>query len=368
MPANISIMVLPSVSETAPPQILLERNGVWVDMTPDDQGSNAVDIQTTKQEMDAYFTKIMEEVERQTAAHPADSVSLRAPFTVYYRRLVTTKVREALAAAAETAVGEDLPELRVHTHPFLEWMPWEMFFDGKEFLGLRFRVTRLPITRQVPDVSGKEVNVRMVYNLLANNFLDAAQQTLWADTFNGILAPGRERKFPLPYPSINDIANARDADILHITCHGGLRDPVNVNEVYWTLDGNSPQPINYEVRTAMFEYVGYETRPLVFGNACASTASGSARRNGLLPGYGSSFFARGALNFVGTFAPITKSLAVEFARLFYRNLLGGPGRDPLPIAQALWATKNYYRNTVKSQDPTYLFYCLYGPSDTVFRV
>jgi hypothetical protein len=224
--------------------------------------------------------------------------------------------------------------------------------------------------RRVPDISAKTIVVQRVYNLLANNFLDAPQQALWANTFNGILPAGHETKFPPPNPSIDDIANARNADILHITCHGGLRDPTNSQEVYWTLDSNHQLPIHYEFRSSSFDndFIGYETKPLVFGNACASTNSGGGgHKNGLIPGYGASFFAKGALNFVGTFAPITKTLAVEFARLFYQNLLGAGGVAPLPIAQALWATKNHYRLTVKSPDPSYLFYCLYGPPDTIFR-
>lgn len=371
MATRISIMVLPNNPPDAPPQILLDQNGVWIDMMPDDQSANAVNIQDTKKDIDAYFQKIMGEVEV-APQHTADSAALKGPFAANYKRLVTGKVREALLKAADTRVGDDVPELRIHTHTYLEWIPWEMFHDGKDFLGLRFHVARLPIMRQVPDVSAKTVEVQRVYNLLANNFLDKPQEALWADTFNGILPAGHETKYPPPHPNIDNIVNARDADILHITCHGGLRDPTATDkEVYWTLDSQNQQPINYEIRTAMFDndIVGYETKPLVFGNACASTdaGGGGTRKNGLLPGYGASFFARGALNFVGTFAPITKTLAVEFARLFYENLLGAVGGQPLPIAQALWATKNRYRTVVNSPDPSYLFYCLYGPPDTIFH-
>ena len=369
MAKRVSLMVLPNTLADAPPQLLLDQNGIWLDMMPDDQGNNAVNIQETKKEIDSYFQKIMAEVELQPA-HTADNATLKATFATYYRKLVTTKVREALFNVAQgAAANNEIPELLVHTHTLLEWIPWEMFHDGRDFLGLRFRIARLPIMRQIPDVSAKDVAVQRVYNLLANNFLDAAQQTAWENTFNGILPAGHETTFPPPFPSVDNIVNARDADILHITCHGGLRDPASDKEVYWTLDSQNMQSLNYELRTNLFDMVGYDTKPLVFGNACASTdaGGGNSRKNGLLPGYGASFFARGALNFVGTFAPITKSLAVEFARLFYQYLLGANGQQPLPIAQALWETKNHYRQTVKSPDPSYLFYCLYGPPDTVFH-
>lgn len=373
MAKRVSIMVLPNTPPEAPPQILLDQNGVWLDMMPDDQGNNALDIHEAKKEIDAYFQKIMAEVEI-LPAHTADNAALKAAFATYYKKLVTTKVRDELFKAAQAAaVANEVPELIIHTHTFLEWIPWEMFHDGKDFFGMRFRIARLPIMRQVPDVSAKTVSVQRVYNLLANNFLDAPQQAAWQNTFNGILPAGHETTFPPPFPNVDNIVNARDADILHITCHGGLRDPTTSDkEVYWTLDSQNMQRVNYELRTTMFDtdIVGYDNKPLVFGNACASTdaGGGTTRKNGLLPGYGASFFARGALNFVGTFAPITKTLAVEFARLFYQNLLGAGGQPPLPIAQALWETKNHYRQTVHSPDPSYLFYCLYGPPDTEFHL
>ena len=374
MAARISIMVLPSRPEVAPPQILLEQNGMWRDMMPpSDQSANAVDIFATKKSIDGHFNKIMGEVEKGTA-HRADNIPLKGPFEGYYKRLVTSKVRDVLADAAKTRNGDDLPELLIHSHTFVEWMPWEMFHDGTDFLGMRFRVARLPIMSQIPDMSAKSINVQRIYNLLANNFLDGPQRAVWETTFNGIVPAGLETKFPPPFPNVDDIGNARDADILHITCHGGLRDieqDGSDNKVYWTLDSGNPQPTPYELRASTFfesESVRYDNKPLVFGNACASTdAGGGSRQNGLIPGYGASFFAKGALNFVGTFAPITKDLAIEFARLFYQKLLGAGGGPPLPIAQALWATKNHYRTTANSPDPSYLFYCLYGPPDTIFQ-
>ncbi len=374
MAARISIMVLPSSPPEAPPQILMEQNGVWRDMMPSYQSSNAWDILAIKKDIDSEFNKLMGEVEH-GAAHRADNISLKAPFEGFYKKLITTKVREVLTAAAQTRNGADLPELLIHSHTYVEWMPWEMFHDGTDFLGLRFRVARLPIMSQIPDLSAKAITVQRIYNLLANNFLDDPQKALWESTFNGII-PGLETKFPPPYPDVDDIVNARDADILHITCHGGLRDSEDKdnhdNKPYWTLDHAIQQSANYQLRAATFfesESVRYDTKPLVFGNACASTdAGGTEHKNGLIPGYGASFFAKGALNFVGTFAPITKDLAIEFARLFYQKLLGTGGNPPLPIAQALWETKNHYRSVaINSPDPSYLFYCLYGPPDTIFQ-
>ena len=90
----------------------------------------------------------------------------------------------------------------------------------------------------------------------------------------------------------------------------------------------------------------------------------NASPGNLISGFGPSFFSRGAIAFIGTVAPVNRKVALEFARKFYDNLFQtGP---QLGIAQALWATKMQFRNDPATRDPTYLFYCLYGPPETKF--
>jgi hypothetical protein len=57
-------------------------------------------------------------------------------------------------------------------------------------------------------------------------------------------------------------------------------------------------------------------------------------------------------------------MAVQFAKRFYVNLFGngGPG---LTVSQAVWATKKSFQ-AENATDPSYLFYCLYGPHDTTY--
>ena len=105
------------------------------------------------------------------------------------------------------------------------------------------------------------------------------------------------------------------------------------------------------------------SRPLVFGNACASSSGRPADGVGLTPGLGTAFVANGASAFVGIFAPVTKRLAFDFACEFYRRLLG----DGLPVARALWKTKCHFKESGE-KDPSWLFYCLYGLPETCFQV
>ena len=85
-----------------------------------------------------------------------------------------------------------------------------------------------------------------------------------------------------------------------------------------------------------------------------------------MPGLGTFFFRRGALNVIGTFAPVRIDVAVHFAQAFYQKLLGGNGAGGTPIGKALLETRAEFH---RKQDPdvSHLFYCLFGPGGTTFK-
>jgi hypothetical protein len=66
---------------------------------------------------------------------------------------------------------------------------------------------------------------------------------------------------------------------------------------------------------------------------------------------------------VGTLAPISKSVSLRFAKQFYAHLLD----EGLSIGKALWRTKLDFK-TAGELDPSWLFYCLYGPHETQFVI
>jgi CHAT domain-containing protein len=161
------------------------------------------------------------------------------------------------------------------------------------------------------------------------------------------------------YPTLADLVEAASsAEIVHVTCHGGVQED---NTYYWTLDHEHTQTFKYRINSDFPKTTEWNKHPLVFGNACASVATcadSSARH-----GFGSAFMIAGALNFVGTFAPITKTMAVEFGMRFYQRLLG----ESMPIAEALLAAKRSFKDD-HFEDPSYLFYCLYGPPDAIYTL
>ena len=296
-----------------------------------------------------------------------DDYGFRAPFKDLFHQLLPKEVRDELKRAVSAAQPDIPPSLKIFLTPGAEWIPWELLHDGVGFLGLRFAVARLPIVRAATEVRGPRArSVRNVCSLLAKDVLQGQVLDAWHTTFAGYSNANpewKERRFPdgngSGYPTLNQFDDARNADLVHITCHAGLKDG---NEYYWTLDHENTQYFNYRINTAFAEGVELEERPLVFGNGCASAATSNV---GALHGFGASFMIGGALNFVGTFAPVTKTMAVTFASDFYRNLLGAAGAPGPAVAEALWATKQKFSRN-RCADPSYLFYCLYGPPDATY--
>ena len=156
------------------------------------------------------------------------------------------------------------------------------------------------------------------------------------------------------WPNLDHVVNAaQSSDILHLTCHGGVDDQGRPS---LTLDPEDDYASIDEILADIMEFPA--AGPLVFGNACGSApaAVGPATRSVAV-----AFFDRGASAFVGTIAPISKILALEFAEVFYHRLL----IDGLAIGEALRSTKEYFQQSA-TLDPSWLFYCLYGSPDTRF--
>ena len=379
----ISLMILPTGAAEASPQILLEQSGLWRDMSPSlDIRLAAVRVQTVREHMESLLGELS--VQMETAAHPSFTV-LKAAFKQHYRVIVPAGVHQALQSMLQEEPADEPPVLRLFIHPATEWIPWELLHDGEDFLGLRFQIARLPIISKSLDHSSHEPHpLRKVYSLLGRNVFDdphaASLEQAWQQTFNGLFSANiSEIRFPenlaadQGYPSIDQLIRAGlDGDILHITCHGGLKD--RQDQLYWTLDHASPLSFNYNITPTILSDLVLPLAPLVFGNACASSQAISARP-GLSPGFGTLFFSQGARAFIGTFAPITQKTAVAFARRFFQCLIpigDTPDSPSLPgsgkaVGRALLETKRHFA-AQGHPDPSFLYYCLYGPAETNFIV
>lgn len=358
----VEIIVLPPTSADDRPQILLNGDGIWRDVTP--RAGDAFSARDFRSRVETLLSDAMQQVSIGKKVSPM-SAGFVNTFAPLYEELMPIEVRDALETLVE---GEQTPLLRIYLHPSAEWIPWELLHDSTSYLGLRMRIVRLPIMNQEARISGEKVrSVKSVHNLLGKDVLGPAIRPQWESTFaaygNG---NGWETRCPAAgeaFASLDELTSAAAADIIHVTCHGGLR--AANGSYYWTLDQNAAGLwFNYRIAADSLQTLRLTSRPLVFGNACAAAAGGEGSQ-GALHGFGAVFMMKGALNFVGTFAPITQKTSVDFASAFYANLLGGPPERT--IAEALLETKKSFMN-VNATDPSYLFYCLYGPPDIQYKV
>ncbi len=71
-----------------------------------------------------------------------------------------------------------------------------------------------------------------------------------------------------PYPKVGHFVNASAADILHVTCHGGIK--TTKGEIVWTLNHRN-RSLETDIDLIVRETTVLRSQPLVFGNACASS-------------------------------------------------------------------------------------------------
>ena len=255
-----------------------------------------------------------------------------------------------LKATQPDHAGDPPPLLRIHIDPSLDWIPWEVAYDGDEYLGLRFRIARLPIVSLGRDIQPAKNPwpVSHIYSFLGEFVLDNGLLAGWQQTFP--LAQRRRKRFPIPSRNVHRVGDveqaAVDASIVHFTCHGGLKDAGTEGGSFWTLNHKQPTNPQFKIHAPIVRALKTKlpkTQPLIFGNACGSSGQASGT-GGLVNSFGSLFVQSGASAFVGTFAPIAKVRAIEFARQFYQHLLV----DGESVSTALWRQAAFSRHHTRS--------------------
>jgi CHAT domain-containing protein len=358
MTATISLMVTPTrldSNDEGPPQFYFLRGDVWHDVPL--AASTIGKPSEVKGSIEAVLNTIMSQPGAGPGMGPLPA--LKAKFMQIWLKLVPERVQRELAELPRS--DNDPPCVMLYVHPTLEWIPWELMHDGTDFLGLRYVIARVPLVRRGPDTSVTQHTVARICTFLGEHVMDNKQVAAWEVTFDGLPPTVTVERYPqngTPWPTADMVTQAAGADILHITCHGGIED--KVFDSVWTLN-HQGLPHLYGLGQPVVDQMSFAAQgPLVFGNACQS-AIGPAAATGLTPGLAYSFFDHGAVAFVGAFAPLSKSLALSFPTTFYKHLLS----DGMNVGTALWCTKRDFK-AASEDDPSWLFYCLYGSPNTQF--
>jgi len=269
--------------------------------------------------------------------------------SLIFSHLLTEPARKRLHAADACDLYLRLDEQLVH-------LPWELCYDGSNFLSTKFRVGRQIITgypipastiRQEPRKSLRVLVIADPTESLPEAGAEADHLSLLLDDIPGVevtLIGGKgARKIPL-------LAALQDHDVVHFAGHSHY-DPENPGKSGWRLHEG--------ILTA--SEISKLSRPplLVFSNSCQAGASAEWSRGyryeGQAFGIGSAFLLAGVKNYIGTFWVVHDEESVLFASSFYQGLVTG-----LSLGDALLRARHTIIAQRGWQGLTWASYMLYG--------
>ncbi|GIX40851.1 MAG: hypothetical protein KatS3mg129_0584 [Leptospiraceae bacterium] len=241
-----------------------------------------------------------------------------------------------------------------HIDSNLAHIPWEILYDGKSFLGDKFRIGRSidGTWREKAKLDKSKLKVLILVNPTMD--LEEAEEegtilfeTLNTEISNDLLeiqmyAGNRITKFKF-------LSEIQNYDIVHYAGH------VVYNEQY--PEGGILLTNNEVLSSKEIEKLP-NTPYLVFLNACRSAVKESNI------GLANAFLKAGVPNYIGTNWNIPDSYkTVEFAINFYRHLF-----DEKSIGDAIFEARKYARETHELHELIWASYSLHGnPITKIFR-
>lgn len=273
--------------------------------------------------------------------------------TLIFSQLLPEKVRQRLTTAPSSDFYLCLDEQLIQ-------IPWELCYDGSEFLATKFCMGRQVIThapvpeRRFPRAETGPLKVL----LIADPTEDLPQAADEGEQLCRLLdqVPGvRVKLLAGRFASKTHILLELQAhDIVHFAGHSHY-DPEHPQKSGWHLHG--------EVLTAE-ELSALKNPPrLVFSNSCQAGATpawgGRYQYDGQAFGIGSAFLLAGVTNYIGTFWVVHDQESRIFAVAFYQGIAEGRS-----VGEALQHARLRVRQEIKQQKGweglTWASYMLYG--------
>ena len=284
-----------------------------------------------------------------TVARESDTVvnDLRNIGKLIFSQLLPVPIRQQLSAAEPSDLYLRLDEQLIH-------LPWELAFDGSDFLATKFCVGRQVITstpslkKRAPRAETGPLRVLLVADpteSLPKARSEAEQLCELLDTVPGVkvtLVGGR-------LVEKADLLNKLQThDVVHFAGHSHY-DPVSPAKSGWHLhDG---------VLTAEELSKLQDPPRLVFSNSCQAGATpvGRYQYEGQAFGIGSAFLLAGVTNYIGTFWVVHDEESMRFAEAFYQGVATGSS-----VGEALLKARKETIRQKGWQGLTWASYMLYG--------
>ena len=237
-------------------------------------------------------------------------------------------------------------------------VPWELFYDGRQFLCQRFSMGRLVRTRQAVGERRTRVLARPLKMLVLadpEGDLKGAydEGTKIRDTMdlNKDLVNTTLRSGSITPDFIRE--KIRNFDLVHFAGHSDY-DPQHVGESGWRLTGGSLK--GSDIR----KMAGAGAMPaLIFSNACQSarTEEWGLRKSFQeeIFGLANVFLLSGVKHFVGTFWEILDEPSSRFAAEFYRYFMSG-----MTMGEAVREARHALIRQYGEENIVWASYLLYG--------
>ncbi len=271
-----------------------------------------------------------------------------------FDRLMPVEIKDMLKTTAEGSLMLSIDDHLVH-------VPWELLYDGRDFLCQRFSMGRSVSTRQAVSVVVRALQWPLKMQVLADprGDLNAAYEEGVAIK-NEISGFEEWIDVSLKTTDIStDYAKSkiRNFDIVHYAGHA-------------EHDANQPGESGWLLRDGRLSANGIMamagTRPmpaLVFSNACQTGQTDAwkleADYGTRIFGLANAFLLSGVQHYIGTFWEIPDEAGALFARSFYRSLANGT-----TIGHALRLARQALIETYGEDTIVWASYMLYGDPTT----
>lgn len=320
----------------------LSTDDEWVQSSPELKSQ----IEDSLRELNAFLT---EAVSTQGMTKPfweSICLNLKAKGAFLFNTLIPKDVIALLSSWPGHSI------LAISTNE--QWIPWELMFDGDDFWGKKYMLTRYPRPsdhtkwpREVTEHGNSRV-VQKVVNVIGGGLqIDDSERA--GQLFKGVSS--RVTVSELREKAVAELSTEiATADVIHCTCHGLLHPHL----LRISKDGSRTQNLLPET----VRLLPLQAGTLVFANACSSAAA--ALLFGTFNSFGWEFYLKGAEVFIGTLGAVPTKYAIEFAEIIYAQLFNAHS-----IGQALTKARE---EAEKKQNIFWLLYCVYGDPDYVLKL
>ena len=346
--------------ETVFLDILLEETSIQISLNEGDEISGALTYYDESPLEPARLQQLVESIQQNfrlanaLAGGNADCLAtLRRHGTELYDLLFNSELKQHLARITAEYLVLNLNERAVA-------VPWELLFDGREFLCRRFAMGRVVRTAQRPIGKARPAPICATLLVLSNprGDLPSASQ-------EGLIIRNEFLHSPrMQVHLLNGAVERREAvevlrehDILHYCGHARYVEG-KPEETGWVLADGKLTVADITQRLAGGEKL---FPSLVFCNACQSGVTGAWERERMADSLAQAFLLAGVQHYVGAFWDVLDAPSGDMAVAFYRRLASGQS-----IGKALLSARERLAADRGESHLIWAAYVLYGDPRRIF--